>query len=631
MRKHKTWLCFFTLSSLLISSLPTVPMETDAKEEPGIFLIHQEPSGEATASGRQNMIWVTEDGIEYEIPEPSTEESSAVALYKASLLPSSYDLRDENRITEAKDQGYTGACWSYAGIGAVESNLLTHGMVDSSVDLSELHLLWFTYHAPTDKKDPLYGDGDTLTAYGKNSNSNPFLIGGNSYLFMATLGRWSGVIGEELAPMIPSTYNNAFTAFGQMAYAMESKESLRYESRYHLQEAELMDGATRDRIKEALMEQGALSFSYYSSEPSLYEETVYQNKSTRAYYQNMYSQRSSDHAVLLAGWDDNFPREAFSEKCRPSKDGAWLVRNSWGTEWGDEGYFWISYEEPSLVEFLSIQMEPVGNYDKIYQYDGYAIGAAIGSYEPITMANVFQAESAERLEAVSFHTRQDGCTCKIKIYRKMKGALPTSGTLVANATTTVTEEFSGYHTVALNNPITLKKGEKFSVVVTYQQDNGIKTVLAPVEGNSSYLGSFTSSYDSKKKQSYLWSDGQWEDMARWIMGLGGVCNNAPIKAFTTILDSTTVENDDTDVEEIQPSGIKLLNKKKKLKVGKKYRLRYKILPEGAVSSKVTFSSSKKKVAAISRKGVIKAKKKGRTKITVKTAGIKKSFWLKVRK
>ena len=64
----------------------------------------------------------------------------------AAELPSTYDLSSVGRVTSVKDQRGYGACWAFANIAALESNLISQGIADSSIDLSERHLAYFTYH-----------------------------------------------------------------------------------------------------------------------------------------------------------------------------------------------------------------------------------------------------------------------------------------------------------------------------------------------------------------------------------------------------------------------------------------------------------------------------------------------------
>lgn len=60
---------------------------------------------------------------------------------------------------------------------------------------------------------------------------------------------------------------------------------------------------------------------------------------------------TGDHAIIIVGWDDNYPKENFPEDCRPSENGAWIAHNSWGT-WGGDGTFYISYEDVYAEEDL---------------------------------------------------------------------------------------------------------------------------------------------------------------------------------------------------------------------------------------------------------------------------------------
>ena len=69
------------------------------------------------------------------------------------------------------------------------------------------------------------------------------------------------------------------------------------------------------------------------------------------------------------GWDDSYPASNFATT--PPGNGALLVRNSWGTSWGQGGYFWLSYYDSvcptESVAFYGV--EPTTNYTRIYQYD----------------------------------------------------------------------------------------------------------------------------------------------------------------------------------------------------------------------------------------------------------------------
>ena len=50
------------------------------------------------------------------------------------------------------------------------------------------------------------------------------------------------------------------------------------------------------------------------------------------------------HALLIIGWDDNYSKDNFYYE-KPENDGAWLVLNSWGTSWANNGVGWLSYED----------------------------------------------------------------------------------------------------------------------------------------------------------------------------------------------------------------------------------------------------------------------------------------------
>ena len=109
-----------------------------------------------------------------------------------------------------------------------------------------------------------------------------------------------------------------------------------------------------DSIKKQIMNNGGVYLSMNA-------DTKWYNPTTNAIYCNelkdeklelntreqvlKYVEETSNHAVTIIGWNDNYSRNNFKENCRPQKDGAWLILNSWGADWGNKGTAWISYED----------------------------------------------------------------------------------------------------------------------------------------------------------------------------------------------------------------------------------------------------------------------------------------------
>lgn len=105
----------------------------------------------------------------------------------------------------------------------------------------------------------------------------------------------------------------------------------------------------RDAIKETIMNNGAVVTTCYGSQ--IYWTTSPEDGETI----NLLNQKNdytSDHSVAIIGWDDNFSRMNFPEEIRPINDGAYIVQNSWGDEWGRHGIFYASYEDVSIEDSL---------------------------------------------------------------------------------------------------------------------------------------------------------------------------------------------------------------------------------------------------------------------------------------
>ena len=294
--------------------------------------------------------------------------------------------------------------------------------------------------------------------------------------------------------------------------------------------------ATIPVIKQLMMEKGALSISYC-------HDSSYYNEETASHYADTF--HFSNHEVLLVGWDDNYPRENFRVECRPENDGAWLVRNSWGTDWGDAGYFWLSYEDKSIEYGSYYQLEENDNYAHNYQYDtlGWSVSVAADEFinpDKATMAgylsNIFTAESDEQLEAVSFYTTDAGTEYEISVWAGVSEDDPTSGRLVYSGQSG-RELYAGYHTVELDRAVRLQAGERFSVVV-YLKNN---TYPYPIAAECCFMPYSQSAPQATGSggESYYSLDGEhWSDVINLEYQFSDVhatITNVCLKAFTNPL------------------------------------------------------------------------------------------------
>ncbi len=438
------------------------------------------------------------------IGEPEKENSS---------LPASYDARDDGLVTAPKVQGNTGCCWAFAAISAAETNMIKKGLADTSVDYSEAHLVWFGLRTLAEsRRDTTYGDG----IY----SDSPFEEGGNWCRSLFALARWSGVQTEENVPF------DGFP-FPEGNYP----ESMRYDSYAHLQASQYIPETDRDSIKQAILDCGSITTSYYHVSTFLNET---ENDGV-CYYQKSVS--NTNHTVAVIGWDDNYSKDNFLRT--PEGDGAWLIKNSWGSTKKGGDYLWISYYDTSLSYFVTYEMESADNYDNINQYDGFGYKGwgHVGGYNQMSMANIFKTNAKETVRAVSFHTVQPDTDYIVEIYKDIpNGGKPTDGTLASTQSGYM--KHRGYITVPLDTPVSLDSNTRYAAVVTLTVPEGTDACI-PLEFPEGFDGASDRAYYAKTGQSYLTinrSFDEWEDTAE--QGYNNVC----IKTFT---DSDSLHLKDT--------------------------------------------------------------------------------------
>lgn len=458
------------------------------------------------------------DGSSHTFGDVISEYADDVPYYDSEVeayadIPTRYEL-DKNLFPDVRNQNPYGTCWAFAALGLSEFDLIKRGLANKSIDLSELQLAYFVYNSAL---DPLGGTEGDQSKYYNGSTSYSYLNRGGTYEYaVRRLSQWSGAVNESDVPYNTTTINNVLENGLSDEYAYSKDVA-------HLENAYVMSLKNNpDDVKRAIMSNGAVGIQYYHSDNSLLWNS---DKQLWTYYDPNIT--GGGHNVMIVGWDDDFSKDNFVGD-KPTNNGAWLIRNSWGFQ---QSYFWMSYENNSLLDAAwAFDMNTADNYDNNYQLDGgvnsFNVTNNICAYK--TYSNVFTVPnkdriSSETLKAVSLSfTHAADVNFKIEVYTDLKTKNPYSGTKQEKATTEDTTTYAGLYTIPLNDVVELKPGSSFAVVVTtdkyaldYEQginweSNGTKVWDAPVS-----LANGKSFYGTNK---YQWS---WPN--------GNFC----VKAFTT--------------------------------------------------------------------------------------------------
>ena len=473
----------------------------------------------------------------------ANEVQDSVELQAA--LPSKYDSRSKGYITPIRDQASFGTCWAFASIQAAEASILAHGQASNakSLDLSERHLAYFTYHNASDPLGNTAGDETTSINYDYSSSfSDPYLdMGGNNGIASNILTSWQGTASEGTASY--QELLSALNKYGKTDTFLSKTalpESIAYaKDKYHVEQVSRIAMSDRDSVKRAIMKNGAVA-------TSVYWNPYYVNESNATLYN--YGTASFNHAITLVGWDDSYSRTNFgySDWYRPSNDGAWLLRNSWGTGAGKKGYYWVSYEDYALNSYFAqayaYKMGKSDNYDNVYQYDGTAYDGSSSVNSGGSIANVFTATgnkakgAGEKLQAVGFQLQDVNVDYKVQIYLNPKSGNPTSGRPVLASPVTGHTKYEGYYTVKLPNPVVIPEGTKYAVVVTLSHSDGsIVSFGIDTSDNWGWARFDSSAKAGQSFRRYLPGD-SWDDM-----GSDG-STNVRLKAYSSNVSASVVQS-----------------------------------------------------------------------------------------
>ena len=397
---------------------------------------------------------------------------AADAYQDTSIFPAKYDLRERMRVSDIRNQGNNGTCWSFAALSAIESALLPEETFEFSVDHMTL----------------------------KNDFNLTQQEGGEYTMGMAYLAAWQGPVLGETDP-----YGDGVT-----------DEELKPVK--HIQEIQVIGAKDYEKIKEAVFKYGGVQTSIYSALRNAGSKSQYYNPDTKAYC--YIGTEKQNHDVVIVGWDDNYSKDNFSIDLEG--DGAFICQNSWGSSFGEKGFFYISYYDTNVGthNVAYTRIDSVNNYDYIYQSDlcGW-IGQLGYNKESIFGANVFTAVSDEVLKAISFYATGKDTEYELFVVQNFKDMkslnerIPVASGKLSNI---------GYYTIDFGQEIMLNAGEKYAVILHIITPDAVHPLAIEYAADKA-----TANVDTEDGEGYISTNGNdWENVKEIID------SNLCIKAFT---------------------------------------------------------------------------------------------------
>ncbi len=383
-----------------------------------------------------------------------------------SNLPTAYDLRKKGRVSEIKDQGNTDTCWAYAAFGALESGLLPEESL--SLDASDL----------IEAKPYTYTDNS----------------GGDFAMALSYLLSWKGPVTEE------------------------SSEAVK-----HVQQVHFYDTDDIDDIKWGVYLYGGVSTSIYANVSSLGSSSNY-NRSTNAYCYR--GSNSANHDVVIIGWDDHYDDSNFNGSV--PGDGAFICQNSWGSDFGDNGVFYVSYYDSNIgyqaVSYAKV--EASDNYDFIAQMDKCGWTGQIGySKADAWAAAVYESEQDATIDACGFYALGKDTQYQIYVVSDYSGVNSlASRTLVAEGSLSD----AGYYTIPFLREVTVGANDEYAILLYINTPDKDHPVAIEYKTSNMEEGSV----DLSDGKSFVSKNGlEWESIEDTAKG------NLCLKAYGTYLET----------------------------------------------------------------------------------------------
>uniref|UniRef100_A0A1A7WES0 Cystein proteinase inhibitor protein salarin n=1 Tax=Iconisemion striatum TaxID=60296 RepID=A0A1A7WES0_9TELE len=233
---------------------------------------------------------------------PMNREQSFTMMLNESVskLPKSIDYRKKGMVSSVKNQGSCGSCWAFSSAGALEGQLAKK--TGQLIDLSPQNLVDCV------KENDGCGGGYMTNAFNYVKDNG-------------------GIDSEEAYPYVGQDQSCHYNSSGMAAQCKGY--------------VEVPKGSER-ALAVALFKAGPVSVGIDATQPSfqLYRKGIY--------YDTNCNKEDINHAVLAVGYGVS-----------PKGKKYWIVKNSWGEEWGNNGYILMARNRGNLCGITNLASYPI--------------------------------------------------------------------------------------------------------------------------------------------------------------------------------------------------------------------------------------------------------------------------------
>jgi len=339
--------------------------------------------------------------------------------------PSSWDWRDQGKVTPVKDQETCGTCWVFGTTSVLESAVL----LDESTEYN------FSEQSVALCVDPSW-------VYLYDDPTDPCQAGGNSLLASEVFIK-KGAVLETCNPYNPSGLQCDGTCTCDSCTPVKKVTGYMYVTD---------DQSQTDLIKAAVYRRPVTMAFYCDLNVFEYDPTY------GTIYDYYPCDEDANHLVSIIGWDDSVPHPDPNHL----GTGAWLVKNSWGAEWGNDGYFWLAYDSSSMCGIAYLEYGDYDASEKLYYWDEAGIMGAGGAGTSAWMASVFTSEQDGDLTHVDFWTTSNNADYEIYVYDDGDPSDGLENQLTSQSGSCA--EF-GYYSIPLTASVPVTNGQQFTVAV----------------------------------------------------------------------------------------------------------------------------------------------------------------------